>query len=330
MIVDAHQLSHYQACQRRHLLELDWYPNKWRAKSLFDRVLTRAILAISNGGDPIASAEEASTTFLEIAANPGLDLSYGANSYQIAKDWCAMLGTIPRALSKLMLLTLRPSSVVQINSTTSWRVQSPADDSGTLHRWVTVDRWNEDALAREMHSWHVFGDMAVLRAPLMLHAIEIGRMSKGRRASSWARGWRHPSMPNINGVHFKHKDGSSYSGWTPMYLAEQANITADDWVEAMWRDHAVEALVHHLTLNAPSDAVCDDTLAQILIEARRMDAAAQERGSTTWRALPMSRAACDGLVPCPFQWACYGDNTIDLEVTGLYKRREKSLERSAT
>lgn len=329
MILDATSLTHRQDCARRHLLELDWFPRKWRAKHLFDFLLIRAILAISITKDPITMADEARTRFLESAANPGLDLPYGIDTYVVAKDWCAMLETIPRAIAKLSLLTIKPAGIVQLNSSTSWRTSSFVDDSGTLHRWLTVDRWNEDALAREMHGWHAFGDMAVLRAPMMIHAIEIGQMRKERRASPWARGWRHPSMPNVNGVHFKHRDGSSFSGWTAMYLADVSHIDADDWVEAMFRDRAVESLIHHVTLNAPSDGVCDDTRQQILIEAARMDEAAMGRVSMPWSAVPMSRGACDNLVPCPYQMACYSENIVDLAATGMYTRREKTVAKEA-
>jgi hypothetical protein len=327
MILSATALTHFQDCRRRHLIELDWYAHHHRPKTLFDRLLSRAIYKLSNGGDPVAEADEARTQFLEAAANPGLDQPYGTNTYQVAKDWCAMLETIPRAVATLVLLTVKPAGVVFLDDLTSWQTTSWMDDSGTLHRWITVDKWNEDALAREMHGWHAFGDMAVLRAPMMLHVIEIGQMRKGRRASQWARGWRHPSVANIHGVHFKHKDGSSYQKWTPLYLADAGDITPEDWVEAMIRDRVIDDVVHHVTVNAPSDAVCEDTVRQMLAEARRMRA--MEREGYDWTEIPMSRGACDGLVPCIWQDACYAvgaSKVVDLITIGLYTRKENVVE----
>jgi nitrite reductase/ring-hydroxylating ferredoxin subunit len=330
VILDAHAVTSHQTCRRDYLLALDYQVIRYRAKSLFDSLLRRAIIRLSAGDAAASVCADARTAFLTAAANPGLDLPAGADPYAIAKEWCAMLDTVPRAIARLVLLTVKPSAIVQLSPSVGWRVLANMDDTGTLHRWITVDRWDGDALAREMHGWYVFGDMAMLGAPLMIHAIEIGGVRHGRRASAWSRGWRHPHTPNLGWLRFRHTDGSAMKGWTPVYLADHAHdITADEWVDAMTKDGEALARVHHVTLNAPDEATCEDTRQQLVVLAREMEQAAVERGSTTWRAAAMSRGACDGMVPCRWQHACYSpatgtDAVTDPTSTGLYRRRVDS------
>lgn len=328
MILDAHAVTSHQDCRRSYLLHLDYQRIQYRAKSLFDSQLRRAILRLSTPPPPPVAdiCADARTAFLTAAANPGLDLPPGADPYAIAKEWCALLETIPRAIARLVLLTLKPSATVQLFPSVGWRVLANMDDSGTLHRWITVDRWDADALAREMHGWYVFGDMAMLGAPMMIHAIEIGAVRNGRRASPWCRGWQHPHTPNLGWLRFRHADGTGFKGWTAVHLADHAHdITPDEWVDAMWKDGEALARVHHVLLNAPDDAVCEDTRAQLLMLASEMTQAAVERGSTTWRAVPMSRSACDGMVPCQWQDACYAPADVtDPTTTGLYRLRVDS------
>lgn len=329
MILDAHAVTAHQTCRRSYLLHLDYQVIRYRAKSLFDSLLRKVILRLSAGDDAAAVSADARTAFLTAAASPGLDLPPGADPYAIAKEWCAMLDTIPCAIARLTLLVLKPSAIVQLSPSVGWRVLSNMDDSGTLHRWITVDRWDDDALAREMHGWYAFGDMAVLAAPMMIHAVEISGIRNGRRASPWARGWRHPTHANLGYLRFRHADGSPMKGWKPIHLADHAReITPAEWVDAMDHDGESIARIHHVMLNAPPDAVCEDTRQQLLVLAREMEVAACERASSTWRGLPMSRGACDGMVPCQWQYACYmggdADAVTDPTSTGLYRLRADS------
>jgi hypothetical protein len=336
LILGAAALVSYQECRRRFLLQSDYLPTKYRAKSLFDNCLRGAIFALSNGSDPITLADDASSRFMQLAADPGLDLPAG-NPYVLAKDYVAMLNTIVRSLAKLTLLTIKQPPPEQLSADVQWRVRSWADDSGTLHRWITIDSWSDADLIREMHSWFSAGDMAATGAGMILHVIEIGqvrrvasRVAKNgtgryggngiypemRRASPWARGWRHPAIPQIQALRFKRPGGEGFTGWEPIYLADSRQ-NPDDWVEAMWKDGAAQALVHHLTVDALPEQARKDAVEHILAEASAM----QSLAGTRWQSLPMSRNACDGLVPCSYCNACYPNSMVDPAASGLYKLR---------
>jgi hypothetical protein len=317
-MIDARSLTTLQSCPRRFLLESDYEVLRWRPKSLLDACLRKGILAISNGGEAAPIAESLKAEFLQVAANPGIEVAYGANPYVIAKDCCAMLDTILRAAAGWGLPRLGDASPVRLNSSTEWSPLAFAGADGSLHRIITVDRWADDNLSREAHSWYVTGDIAATRREMILHVVEIGQVRNGRRASAWARAWQHPTMPRLK-LRFVHRDGTTFKGWKAVYLADRRDLDPDEWVARMDTEGATNALVRHLRIGVPDDAVCDDTLRQMLLEASRANVLLSERSSTPWRALPMSRGACDIIGhPCPWQSACY-QSVTDVASLGLYR-----------
>ena len=317
MDLDASVLTTYQTCRRKFILDSQWRSLRWRPKNLFDACLRRAIVQISSGMDPVEAGKDARAWFMQTAAEPGLDVL--GNPFVIARDWCAMLDTILRALGKLTLLVIKDVPMIRLNSWLWWRPLCHQDDSGQLHRWITADSWTDDDLMRELHSWFVTGDIAMTKTPMMLHVINIGRMYKGRRASPWARAWQHPAISSLR-LRFKKKDGSDLKGWKPVYLADRNNDDADSWVEQLYSENVIGGLLHHVLVNVPSEAVCADTQYQIMHEALAMRVLLEE--SPSYRSLPMSRGMCDGMVPCHFQPVCFNDKLVEIDTLNLYKERE--------
>lgn len=311
MIVTPYSLTTYQSCPRRWRIEQDWMVRKWRAKSLFDNCLRQGILQISAGSDPKLVVEEMRQRFLTVAADPGLEISSG-QPYQVAMDWCAMLATILTALSRITLLQVQRTQPLAIAATSAF-AYSPSsfiDESGTLHRWVTVDRWDADAMSREFHSWNVYGDMAITDQGMQLHVIEIGQQREGRRASPWAKAYKHPVI--AGNIRFQRPDGKggqrklAGEQWRAHYLADDPKLTATQWVDLMDSDHVTPSLVHHLTIDPLSEEQVVRGRAQILQVAQAMHTTSQLAPG----GLAMSRPACDGLVVCPWQEACYAPGEL--------------------
>jgi hypothetical protein len=323
MILNASSLTDLQACPRRIVLSADWEILKFRPKRLLDAVLRTGILRISQGEDAAEVAKAARAEFLQAAANPGMDTARGADPYQIAMDLCAMVTTILRAAGRMGLARMEESAVVRLNSATEWAPLAFTGEDG-LHRIVTIDRWTEDDLVRELHGWFVAGDMAATGLPLTLHVIEIGQQRGGRRASAWARAWRHPTMRNASRLRFLHKDGTTFKGWNPVWLADEPSLDPAAWVDIMFAEGAAQRLWHRIPVAIPSAAQAADTIRQILAEGARASVLISERASAGWRSLPMCRAACDGYgsVPCGWQGACY-DTVENLTTTGLYVLRDR-------
>lgn len=291
---------------------------------------------------------DARTRFLSEAARPGLDMLTG-DPWTVAQDWAGMLGVTLTAISRLALLTLQrapqvPAGTMPISTTAagasrslqpsspppppppwSWLPQSWLDDSGMLHRWITCDAFDADTLAREAHSWAVIGDMVMLDAPLMLHAVDIGQQRSGRRVSPWARCWKHPVIAGQ--FRFQRPDGKggwrklSGDKWTPLWYADQTKPDADAWCDLMDSDHVTPSLLHHVTIAQPSAAQASRIRSEILLLAEEM-----RRGfaaSSDPLAVPMARSACDPVGgPCSWQPVCLPcDNLPDIAGLGLYQIR---------
>src|SRR5271165_259581 len=134
LTLDAHSMTVWQSCRRRYELESTYRPILWRPKPLFDALLRRAVFALSNGADLAETAADACEQFLSTAANPGLDLTPGANPYTIARSWSGMLGVVLRVLAAGTLYKVAESPAVMLSSVLAWQPRAWADDSGMLHR----------------------------------------------------------------------------------------------------------------------------------------------------------------------------------------------------
>lgn len=329
--LDGHTITEFQSCKRKALLAHDWRYLKWRPSSLFLACFREAIIAISQGTPAASATSIARSTFLQSAANPGLELSPSSHFrdvYRLAKDWCAMLDTTLEAASRTGLVPLTYLDPVRLTSGVEWKPLAFAGADGSLHRWMTCDRWDGDELARALHSWYVIGDLAVTRTPLTLHVIEIGQLRQGRRASSWARGWKHPKIINAR-LRFKRRadppnrtDRAEFHDYRAWYLSDHPDITAVEWVDRMAEDGAIADVMREVKVSVPSPEVCDDTVRQVLQESATLRDAITDRGALGWAAHPMSRAACDWPVPCPWQNICFASKpTCPSELPDLYQRR---------
>lgn len=334
MVIDGAQLARYQLCRRRWLLEREWQFLKWHPKALFDSCLRDGAYRLSTGTTPETVISDATTRYLSAAANPGLDLLPGADPYQIAGDWCATLSTVLTAMSRLTLLSLSRVQPILMQSSQSWLPLSFADESGTLHRWITVDSWDADAQARAVHSWLTVGDMAVLDAPMTLHVVEVGSMRNGRRISPWCRAFRHPVIAGR--LRFQRPDGKggwrSLHGdqWEAAWLADLHAYSPEQWVDLMTKDGIISKILHHSAISPLREESRRLVLGQILAEAQAMREL--QTGGNKWERIPMNRGACDGWRPCPHQGACYvpAGSAPDLGASGLYQLRPAALPSSGS
>jgi len=311
--VDASSIQDYQSCKRKFILSSAWRLSRFRAKSLHDTLLRRAIFQLSHGKDVAQVSADAKASFLEKAADPGLDL-IGKDPYQAAKGWISLLDSVLHGLARTELPVLHDPPPTRLTSSMEWRFLSWADDSGQLHRFLTVDALDDDALSREMHSWRTFGDLVMGQVPLILHVIILGQFRNSRHASPWTRAYRHPSMSSLRWQFVKPEDTS----WKPLYLADQHQVDAEEWVEMGWSQGAIQPLIQSLLVEQPDESVRRDTLSQIVMEASRM----RDLVNQDWSGQPMSRGQCDLFVPCPMQSICYSPAPVTISNLGLYSARK--------
>lgn len=297
MTLSASALTSGQLCPRRFVLERSEPRGRWHPKSLFDATARQAILELSQGYPKEKVVLAALSRFRALARDPGLEAV--DDPWTLAQDFCACLQTILEALSRegLPLLQVIPS--YPLGGDLHWQSQAFIDASGSLGRWVFPERLDADSLARELHSWGTFGEMAVLEAPMVLHLVALGTQRDGRRHSPWCRIYADP------GVHghfrFRKKDGSPLGpGWKSQTFSE-ARLSPEDWVNYLERDGLLPKLLTHFDLKALSPAQASEGLVQIRSEASRLGSLPSD-----WRAVPMFRPACDFPYTCPWQFKCYG------------------------
>lgn len=313
--LDATDLAQYQLCPRQWLLHRSYRPLRWPPRALANAILRQGILDIAGGMPVPEAASAARSQFLQSAANPGLDIT--TDPYLAAREWCAMLDSLLRVLAREGLpSTLQPIPPVRLSSRVEW-LPLAQSDGHTLHRWLTIDRWDESDLSRELHSWRTLGDVATTRLPMTIHVIEIGQLRSGRRSSPWTRAWKHPTMPSLP-MRFRGKAADAFKSWKPVYLMD-GKVSPDAWVEQLWNENAHEGLLHHVQVKPPTDAQAGAVLRDILTESIRMRELVDER--VWWGAVPMHRNACDGWQTCQFQPVCYGDGAEPESLTGLYQLR---------
>lgn len=263
---------------------------RWSPRDLFLATYRQAVLDLSSG-KPLASVQmEAGVRFRQVAKDPGI---LAQDPWVVAGDFVGALKTSLEAQSRTGVPVLTLPSPVSLTDC-EWQPTSFKDEAGVIHRWAVVEDFSDDSFYREVHSWGVAGDMAVLAAPMELHFIELGYLRNGRLHSPWARAFAHPSL-NVH--RFQKEDGGPLGpSWKSIWFSETRWSTSD-WVDQMQKDHVT--LGHDVSLKelAPESAV--DIMRQISQEARRL------KGLVSIQETPMSRPACDFPTPCPFQDKCF-------------------------
>jgi hypothetical protein len=236
--------------------------------------------------------------------------------WTLAGDFCAMLQTVIEALSRQTLLTVKAGPTVTVAGI-PWRLAAFVDETGELHRWQTVNILDADALARELHSWYCFGDIAAAGVPMTLHIVEIGRQRVGHQVSPWCRAFKHPAIANH--FRFQSKTGKRLEGgWKPIWFADGADNDPVIWVDLMEQDQL--RLIHHIQAQQPDQGHIEAFRVQFAQEAESM-AACQVQDPMS---LPMSRPACDAPgAPCPWQTCCFAPVGVDIEALGGYRRVEE-------
>ncbi len=306
MILSAPSLTTWDRCDRRWIFEQHWKPRRWHPKALFDKVLRSAILNLSQGVDKSTISIRAQTHFQTFAADPGLDLL--TDPWTLAGDYCAMLRTIVEKISRESMFALRPGPKIFLDpEIPAWQVTAFQDDTGTLHRWATVESIDQDTLARELHSWAVFGDIAAANVPMNLHLVEIGSTRNGHRHSPWCRIYKHPAIPGR--YKFRSVQGRKLAGgWEPKWLSQMRDFDISLWVDLMDQDEL--NLIQSFHVKQPPAGPVDLWKAQLAVQAKEMD-----RDKDPFSILGR-RSSCDWPTLCPWQTFCFNPEPPKLSQFG--------------
>jgi hypothetical protein len=295
VILNAARLTSFQRCPRILKHAEANAPRRWRPRELAEIHLRKGVLALSQGAAVAKVTADLQASFLEVCANPGLDVE--CQPFTLARDWTAILGNVLEAVSRGTLPKLKAGPNIILSTSVSWECKSFQDEAGLLHRWVMVDKLDDDSLTRELHSWHVDGDRCAAQVPMTLHVVEVGRLSGNHQSSPWCRIYKHPQV--IGRMAFQQQNGSPLEGnWKVGWFQDGDKNKASTWVDLMERDKV--KLIHEIKVKGPTVEQVAEFTRQVAIEAQRM----VESDATHWKDLPMFRPACD-LPPCPYRPRCF-------------------------
>lgn len=295
MTLSAPELSSFQRCPRILKISAEKVHPRWRPRELFEAHLRRGILELAKGADLQKITTDLQASFLEFCARPGLAVE--ANPFVLARDFTAMLGNVLEAISRHPLVSVESGPKIILSADLEWQCKAFADADGVLHRWTSCERLDADTLAREFHSWNVWGDMCAAQVPMKLHVVEIGRRSGNHQSTPWCRIYKHPEV--IGRFAFQRKDGSPLEGaWKPAWFQDSDKNQHQTWVDLMERDGV--RLIRHLDVKGPNADQVREFVRQVSIEAGRI----RSVEGKPWQELPMYRPACD-LPICQWQDHCF-------------------------
>lgn len=322
-------LTSYQSCRRRSILESRWQYAKWRPKSLWLWCLKRAIEAMSHRTSVEEAAADARKSLRDRAASPGFDLDSGVSPWQIAQDLSYTLTHVIHSIPKLPALSL--PAPVELSPGIEWQFTNLSDGQ-RLYRFVAWDRLEDDYLWREIHSWNSFGDIVASGLPMDLYIFVIGSRRGSRFCSPWNRCWKHPATGQLRFQRWEPRNvlGSRRKGATRVQVkqrtslggkwlvadAQDVRLPPEDWVALMRKDDIISRVYRVDRIGVPTEEQRSEAISQILNESSEMNSQPRR-----WQDVPMSRGACDDVVPCPMQAICYAPEPLeDIRIghLGLY------------
>lgn len=222
------------------------------------------------------------------------------------------IGTHHAAIADLVATHLRQDG--------PWTRPEPVDgwESGAfmgprgLRRVILSAWWDDERAAAEMHSWSTLGEMAVYQEPITLEVIILGPSRKGKRHSSWTRGFLHPQNHKLRfkrNAHYGQRDKPFGDNWMPVWREDHDRITREEWLAAMEADSVTEELHLSIPVILPSRPKLD-TLRDLI--ARKTDRLEKLKGSPE-----PSYSSCHQIQsPCPFHSCCLGPVEMNPQNSG--------------
>lgn len=283
--MNAREIESFERCTQRFSYEQEWEP--------FAISPTELLRTSVQSG--LASGEASKDILLRLASQRNLPANL-PDPYASVQHHASLAEIVERHVQ----LTLGALTPVKHGF---WKTDALLDAKGNLHRFLFVDRWDEDRMREESHSWRTLGDLIYLKHPLYWNVYVLGASREGRRYGNWSRGFLHPQSRQLR---FCLKSGGE-GKWEPVWR-ERTQYSPDDWMKIMSKDGILEKSI--LRIRVPISR--ND---RRVLEAK--DDLVRIQESIASFVPRKSRSACDWPV-CPFQAACWNGRGIEAE--GIYRR----------
>lgn len=297
-------IANFDSCERRGFFETEWKPQRLHPTVMVSQAMFSALSQTERSD----VGELAGENVIEMCANRGLNLTH-YDLYGIGVHHACIADILS---TFLVWRQDAPWRVVEpkVIGECQWTPSSLMDANGTLHRIALVDHWNDGRELAELHSWKTTGDMAVFRAPMVLHVFVLGASRGGKRHSAWTKGLLHPKNRKLRFEKKHQKKVGFQDTWYQVWREDHDQITREQWLEAMDEDRCFDNLAITLPLTPPTPERASRVIEILKRKAERL---------SKIRQLPdPCYSACDGFTPCPFQSCCFGSEESTPEEVGNF------------
>lgn len=307
-MISAPVLEHWDRCRRMWYLLDQYRAIRVTPLGAVYRALDAYITAPGKGLEP----RQAHDTVMELAGKFGV---------QTERDRPYDLMLHHAHLAEVLARALRQPETEPLDKVGTYKFYEPDSylvAGGTrIMRVVLVDRWSDNRLQAELHSWRCVGDICVTGLPMTLRVMVIGEQVNGRRHGYWTKAKQHPYT---KGLRWKRQRGDREFGesWKTVWR-EEANVKSESWIEGMARDGVLRESAFEVKVKVPEQWARDRVLEDITRIGEEMAVMRK-----TQVLPPMTRSACDAVIggPCRLQCVCYAPTEIGPDETGMFERRK--------
>lgn len=283
-------INSYESCLRRGLWAQSFEPLQLHPTEILRRGLYAGLT--SERSD---FGEDAGETVMALCGDRGMDIDttkVHVNLYDTAIHHGAIADIVATHLRQDGPWT-RPDPV------DGWESGAFVGPAG-LRRVILSSWWDDERAAAETHSWATLGEMAIYAEPITLEIIILGNFRKGRRHSSWSRGFLHPKNQKLRfkrSAHYGQRDKPFGDNWMPVWREDHDKITREQWLAAMEEDSITEELHLSIPVVLPSRPKLD-VLRDLI--ARKTERLEKLKGVPE----PSYSACHNPISPCQFQGCC--------------------------
>jgi hypothetical protein len=278
-------LQHSDLCPRRAYYSLRWRPPSLSPRHILIEAIEHGLMAEGDAGDA------AEVRAMDLAVDPGLDTAE-PDLLSLAQHIAGLANITAWVVRGTSGPWQRPDPVGLADGSPWASGAFLSHSERSLRRVCLVDRWDAWTQMAVERSWDVLGECSTYGAGMGLLVVEIGKLRKGRWATPFTVGYRHPVQKSLR---FRQRDGDDFGSTWQRVSRETDAATREEWLDAMVDDGVLAEMVHVHQVPVP------DRAAELCNIALRRMARIREVKEPPEESL----TACFSRIhPCPFRSCC--------------------------
>jgi hypothetical protein len=285
-------IEHFEHCHREGIYSRDWQKAKLSAPQMLMAGIREGLTIDAKGW-----GQSAGERCYELAVNPGLDSTqYDLHSEVV--HLCSLADIISTVARKKE--PWKPLGPIEVGNGGRWENDAYLDSNGSLRRVLCVSSWSDERHYGICHNWGTLGTMCLSGYPMKLAVAVLGQHRDGRYHGPWSKGLLHPANKKIR---FRKKsEGKFKDTWIPVWREDRAEISTNDWLDAMLGDGVLQDSLILIDIPLPELKIQKEIRE---LAARKLDAIYTEK------TLPDKQySTCFYPFPCKFKGPCHSDQAV--------------------